>query len=161
MSTHTHTDTHRHTQTHTHRQTHTNRDTRADKDTQTHTRTFAHSQVSKVWTETIFKGPEAVRAQVEKALADLQTDYLDLFLIHWPVPGKHVQVRCMPVFADPSTSAHITVPFSFCSSLHRAHKRPSHHKHTHTHAGVQSAGGAAQGGKAAWDRGEQLHHRRL
>jgi len=46
---------------------------------------------SKVWTTTIEKGPEAVRAQLEKTLKDLQTDYLDLYLIHWPVPNHHVE----------------------------------------------------------------------
>lgn len=47
--------------------------------------------VSKVWTTTIHAGPEAVQAQLEKTLADLGTSYLDLYLIHWPVPGgKHV-----------------------------------------------------------------------
>lgn len=46
---------------------------------------------SKVWTTTIEKGPAAVRAQLEKTLNDLQTDYLDLYLIHWPVPGHHVE----------------------------------------------------------------------
>eukprot|EP00286_Rhodomonas_abbreviata_P014536 CAMPEP_0181327578 /NCGR_PEP_ID=MMETSP1101-20121128/22185_1 /TAXON_ID=46948 /ORGANISM="Rhodomonas abbreviata, Strain Caron Lab Isolate" /LENGTH=324 /DNA_ID=CAMNT_0023436265 /DNA_START=148 /DNA_END=1122 /DNA_ORIENTATION=- len=46
---------------------------------------------SKVWTDKIYQGKEAVRAQVEKTLRDLQTDYLDLYLVHWPVPGgKHV-----------------------------------------------------------------------
>jgi hypothetical protein len=34
---------------------------------------------SKVWTTTIEKGPEAVRAQLEKTLTDLGTDYLDLY----------------------------------------------------------------------------------
>jgi len=47
--------------------------------------------VSKVWCDTIYKGPEAVRAQVEKCLKDLGTTYIDLFLVHWPVPGKHVE----------------------------------------------------------------------
>eukprot|EP00928_Gymnodinium_smaydae_P079882 TRINITY_DN63713_c0_g1_i1.p2 TRINITY_DN63713_c0_g1~~TRINITY_DN63713_c0_g1_i1.p2 ORF type:complete len:313 (+),score=80.59 TRINITY_DN63713_c0_g1_i1:96-1034(+) len=48
--------------------------------------------VSKVWTTTIHAGPEAVQAQLEKSLADLGTTYLDLYLIHWPVPGgKHVE----------------------------------------------------------------------
>ena len=45
---------------------------------------------SKVWCDNIYAGPEAVRNQVEKTLADLQTDYIDLYMIHWPVPGKHV-----------------------------------------------------------------------
>ena len=45
---------------------------------------------SKCWTTTIHKGPEAVQAQLEKTLKDLGVDYLDLYCIHWPVPGKHV-----------------------------------------------------------------------
>ena len=46
---------------------------------------------SKVWTTTIEEGPEAIRAQLQKTLDDLGTDYIDLYLVHWPVPGKHVQ----------------------------------------------------------------------
>lgn len=46
---------------------------------------------SKIWTTTIENGPEAIRAQFQKTLNDLGTDYLDLYLIHWPVPNKHVQ----------------------------------------------------------------------
>jgi hypothetical protein len=46
---------------------------------------------SKVWTTTIEKGPAAVRAQLEKTLKDLQTTYVDLYLIHWPVPIHHVE----------------------------------------------------------------------
>lgn len=45
---------------------------------------------SKVWTDNIFAGRGAVRAQVVKSLSDLQIDYIDLYCIHWPVPGKHV-----------------------------------------------------------------------
>jgi len=45
---------------------------------------------SKVWTTTIEKGDAAIRAQLEKTLSDLGTDYIDLYLVHWPVPGKHV-----------------------------------------------------------------------
>jgi len=45
---------------------------------------------SKCWTSTIAAGPEAVQAQIDRTLADLGTDYLDLYCIHWPVPGHHV-----------------------------------------------------------------------
>jgi diketogulonate reductase-like aldo/keto reductase len=45
---------------------------------------------AKVWTDKIYDGEAAIRAQVDKTLADLNTTYLDLYLIHWPVPGKHV-----------------------------------------------------------------------
>ena len=45
---------------------------------------------SKVWTTTIEQGPDAIRAQLEQTLRDLQTDYVDLYLIHWPVPDHHV-----------------------------------------------------------------------
>jgi diketogulonate reductase-like aldo/keto reductase len=46
---------------------------------------------SKCWTTTIEKGPDAVEKQFDKTLSDLGTDYMDLYLIHWPVPGKHVE----------------------------------------------------------------------
>ena len=46
--------------------------------------------ISKVWNDTTFAGPDAVKAQVRRACADLKTTYLDLFLVHWPVPGKHI-----------------------------------------------------------------------
>ena len=45
---------------------------------------------SKAWSDTLYAGRDAIRAQVDKSLAELQTDYLDLYLVHWPVPGKHV-----------------------------------------------------------------------
>lgn len=47
--------------------------------------------VSKVWTSAIYKGPEAVKEQVRQTLHDLEVSYLDAMLIHWPVPGKHVE----------------------------------------------------------------------
>lgn len=46
--------------------------------------------ISKAWTSKIYEGPEAVKAQCQKSLADLKCGYLDLYLTHWPVPGKHV-----------------------------------------------------------------------
>jgi len=45
---------------------------------------------SKVWTDKIYEGPEAIRSQFQQTLNDLQTDYLDLYLLHWPVPTKHI-----------------------------------------------------------------------
>ena len=50
---------------------------------------------SKVWTSTISQGPDAVKRRVSACLAELQVDYLDLMLVHWPVPsdspgGGHV-----------------------------------------------------------------------
>ena len=55
--------------------------------------------ISKVWTDTIFAGPEACVAQLNESVANLDQisgegdstpSYVDLYLIHWPVPGKHV-----------------------------------------------------------------------
>jgi diketogulonate reductase-like aldo/keto reductase len=46
---------------------------------------------SKCWTTTIFKGRAAVRMQVERTLAALGTEYVDLYCIHWPVPKKHCE----------------------------------------------------------------------
>lgn len=46
---------------------------------------------SKCWTDTIYAGPAAVRAQVLKTIEDLGCGYVDLYCIHWPVPGKHVE----------------------------------------------------------------------
>ena len=46
---------------------------------------------SKCWTTTIWEGRAAVRQQVLQTIADLDCEYLDLYCIHWPVPGKHVE----------------------------------------------------------------------
>jgi len=46
---------------------------------------------SKVWTDKMYAGAEAIRGQLRQTLSDLQTDYLDLYLLHWPVPTKHVE----------------------------------------------------------------------
>lgn len=49
------------------------------------------SLLSQVWTDKIYEGPAAVRAQFMQSLADLRVGYFDLYLLHWPVPGRHVQ----------------------------------------------------------------------
>eukprot|EP01090_Pellita_catalonica_P013480 TRINITY_DN3210_c0_g1_i1.p1 TRINITY_DN3210_c0_g1~~TRINITY_DN3210_c0_g1_i1.p1 ORF type:complete len:317 (-),score=47.02 TRINITY_DN3210_c0_g1_i1:853-1776(-) len=46
--------------------------------------------VSKIWTTNIYQGKAAIESQLEKTLTDLNTSYLDIYEIHWPVPGKHV-----------------------------------------------------------------------
>jgi len=45
---------------------------------------------SKVWGDKIYEGEDAVRQQFERTVSDLGCEYLDLYLVHWPVPGKHV-----------------------------------------------------------------------
>jgi diketogulonate reductase-like aldo/keto reductase len=46
---------------------------------------------SKVWTDCIGLGAAAVRSSIDRSLAELQVEYLDLAYVHWPVPGKHVE----------------------------------------------------------------------
>ena len=46
--------------------------------------------ISKVWPDKIYEGPEAVSAQLKKSISDLKCGYLDLYLVHWPTPGKHI-----------------------------------------------------------------------
>jgi 2,5-diketo-D-gluconate reductase B len=44
---------------------------------------------SKVWWENL--APEALSRSLEDSLARLKTDYLDLFLIHWPTPSMDLE----------------------------------------------------------------------
>lgn len=46
--------------------------------------------ISKVWPTTIVLGPEAVKAQCRKTIAELQCDYLDMYMVHWPTPDHHI-----------------------------------------------------------------------
>ncbi|KAL5334811.1 Aldo/keto reductase [Aspergillus crustosus] len=50
---------------------------------------------SKLWNT--HHDPENVEAAVNQSLADLQTDYLDLYLIHWPVAFRHSTTTTQPV----------------------------------------------------------------
>ena len=49
--------------------------------------------ISKVWPSTIAKGAKAVRTQFEKTVKDLQCEYLDLYLVHWPTPGTFSKMQ--------------------------------------------------------------------
>ncbi len=44
---------------------------------------------SKVWWENL--APEALQRSLDASLGRLKTDYLDLFLIHWPTPGMDLE----------------------------------------------------------------------
>lgn len=44
---------------------------------------------SKVLTDAVYEGHGAVRRQIERSLIEISTNYLDLYLAHWPVPGSH------------------------------------------------------------------------
>jgi len=46
---------------------------------------------SKVWNDAQKGGRDAVIKSVETSLELLDIEYIDLFLIHWPVPGLYVQ----------------------------------------------------------------------
>lgn len=47
--------------------------------------------VSKLWSN--FHEPEKVAYQISETLKDLQIEYLDVFLMHWPLAIKHVADR--------------------------------------------------------------------
>jgi len=46
--------------------------------------------IGKVWNTAVYSGEGAMRTALDKTLHDLQTPYLDLYLLHWPLPGRLV-----------------------------------------------------------------------
>jgi diketogulonate reductase-like aldo/keto reductase len=44
---------------------------------------------SKIWNDHVRKGADAVLAGFEESLKRLGVEQLDLYLVHWPVPGKY------------------------------------------------------------------------
>lgn len=66
---------------------------------------------SKLWNT--YHAPEHVRPALERTLADLQVDYLDLYLIHFPIALKYVPIeqRYPPGwFFDPTAAQPCMVP---------------------------------------------------
>ncbi|KAI1390434.1 NADP-dependent oxidoreductase domain-containing protein [Hypoxylon trugodes] len=53
---------------------------------------------SKLWNT--HHAPEDVEEAVDKSLSDLQLDYLDLYLIHWPVAYRKSNVVIQPLRSD-------------------------------------------------------------
>ncbi|KAJ5227663.1 NADP-dependent oxidoreductase domain-containing protein [Penicillium chrysogenum] len=56
---------------------------------------------SKLWNT--HHHPDHVEEGLDKTLRDLQTDYLDLYLVHWPVAFEHTNETLTPI--DPVTNA--------------------------------------------------------
>lgn len=46
---------------------------------------------TKVWNDALRRGPDAVLKAIDESLDRLGMEHVDLYLIHWPVPGRFVE----------------------------------------------------------------------
>lgn len=64
---------------------------------------------SKLWNT--FHRPDRVNIAINKTLSDLQLDYLDLYLVHWPFSSSPEEGELFPKNTDGSPKADKTVDF--------------------------------------------------
>jgi diketogulonate reductase-like aldo/keto reductase len=71
---------------------------------------------TKIWREDL--SPDAIRAEVDSSLMLLDTDYVDLLLVHWPNPDHplHETLGCMMEMQEAGRTRHVGVS-NFTPSL--------------------------------------------
>lgn len=72
--------------------------------------------------------PDKVAKACRDQLKSLQTDYLDLYLIHWPLTGKAGPKLDPPIKVNPTILLpHSKSTFGYCYSLECKHDAYTHH----------------------------------
>eukprot|EP00924_Labyrinthula_sp_SR-Ha-C_P013880 snap_masked-scaffold_5-processed-gene-16.55-mRNA-1 protein AED:0.03 eAED:0.03 QI:0/0/0/1/1/1/2/0/305 len=63
---------------------------------------------AEVWNDTNYAGIDAVKAKVRQIVKELKLDSLDVCLVHWPVPGKHVETyKALEEMKDSGVIKHV------------------------------------------------------